>query len=68
MGSGSNWEQSLLNTKSLQVLHRKELSMSTGLKVFLWHVNVFYKQEINAKAGALGIEFCKPWNLPTDTP
>ena len=29
----SNWEQSMLYTKSLQVLHRKGISMLTGLKV-----------------------------------
>ena len=30
----SNWEQSMLYTKSLQVLHRKGISMLTGLKYF----------------------------------
>ena len=63
MGSGSNWEQSMLYTKSLQVLHRKGISMLTGLKVSsLTCKCVFYRPELNAKAGPHVIEFCKPWN------
>ena len=49
--------------KSLQVLHRKGISMVTGLKVSsLTCKCVFYRPELNAKAGPHGIEFCKPWN------
>ena len=63
MGSGSNWEQSMLHTKSLQVVHRKGISMLTGLKGSLLTCKcVFYRPELNAMAGAHGIEFCKPWN------
>ena len=63
MGSGSNWEQSMLYTKSLQVLHRKGISMLTGLKVpSLTCKSVFYGPELNSKVGPHGIEFCKPWN------
>ena len=63
MGSGSNWywEQSMLYTKSLQVLHRKGISMLTGLKVSsLTCKCVFYRPELNAKVGAHATEFCKP--------
>ena len=57
----SNWEQSMLYTKSLQVLHRKGISMLTGLKVSsLTCKCVFYRPELNAKAVAHGIELCKP--------
>ena len=57
----SNWEQSILYTKSLQVLYRKGISMLTGLKVSSMTCKcVFYRPEFNAKAGAYGIEFCKP--------
>ena len=57
----SNWEQSLLYTKSLQVLYRKGVSMLTGLKVSsLTCKGLFYRPELNAKAGPHGIEFCKP--------
>ena len=59
----SNWEQSMLHTKSLQVLHRKGISMLAGLKVSsLTCKYVFYRPELNAKAGHHGIDFCKPWN------
>ena len=59
----SNWEQSMLYTKSLQVLHRKGISMLTGLKVpYLTCKHVFYRLEPNAKAGPYGMEFWKPWN------
>ena len=55
----SNWEQNMLYTKSLQVLLRKGISMLTGLKVsYLTFKCVFYRPELNAKAGAHGIEFC----------
>ena len=58
-----NWKESMLYTKSLQVLHRKGISMLTGLKVSsLTCKCVFYRPELNAKAGPHGIEFCKPWN------
>ena len=64
---GSNWEESMLYTKSLQVLHRKRISLLTGLKVSsLTCEYVFYKPEHNAKAGGHGIEFCKPWNMSMD--
>ena len=59
----SNWEQSMFYTKSLQVLHRKGISMLTGLKVSsLTCKCVFYRPELNAKAGPHVIEFCRPWN------
>ena len=61
MGSGPNWEQSMLYTKSLQVLRRKGISMLTGLKVSsLTRKFVFYGPELNAKARLHGIEICKP--------
>ena len=57
----SHWEQSMLSTKSLQVLHRKGISMLTDLEVSsLTCKCVFYRPELNLKAGAHGIEFCKP--------
>ena len=63
----SNWEEGMLYTKSLQILHRKGISMLTGSKMsFLTCECVFYRPELNARAGAHGIEFCKPWNLPMD--
>ena len=53
----------MLYTKSLQVLHRKGISMLAGLKVSsLTCKYVFYRPELNAKAGPHGIDFCKPWN------
>ena len=56
----SNWEQSLLYTKSLQILYRRGVSMLTGLKVSsLTYKGLFYRPELNAKAGPHGIEFCK---------
>ena len=56
----SNWEQSMLYTKSLQVLHRKGISMLTDLKVpSLTCKCVFYRPELNAMAGAHVIEFFK---------
>ena len=59
----SNWEQSMLYTKSLQVLHRKGISMLAGLKVSsLTCKCVFYGPELIAKAEPHGIDFCKPWN------
>ena len=37
--------------------------MLAGLKVSsLTCKCVFYRPELNAKAGPHGIEFCKPWN------
>ena len=57
----------MLYTKRLQVLHRKGISILTGLKVSsLTCEYVFYRPGLNAKAGAHGIEFCKPWNIPMD--
>ena len=51
----------MLYTKSLQVLHRKGISMLTGLKVSsLTCKCVFYGPELNAEARPHGIEFCKP--------
>ena len=61
MGSGLNWKQSKLYTKSLQVSHRKGISMLTGLEVSSLTC-VFYGAELSAKAGPHGIEFSKPWN------
>ena len=67
MGSGSNWKQSKFYTKSLQVSHRKGISMLTGLEVSsLTCKCVFYGPELNAKARPHGIEFSKPWNETTD--
>ena len=57
----SNWKESMLYTKSLQVLHRKGISTLIGLKVSSLTC-VFYWPELNAKAGPHVIEFCKPWN------
>ena len=42
MGSGSNWEQSMLYTKSLQVLNRKGISMLRGLKMSSLTLNVYF--------------------------
>ena len=57
----SNWEESRLYTKILQVLHRKGISMLTALKVSsLTCKCVFYRPELNAKAGPHVIEFCRP--------
>ena len=51
----SNWEQSMLYTKSLYVLHATGISMLTGLKVLsLTCKCVFYRPELNAKAGYCG--------------
>ena len=50
MESGSNGEQSMLYTKSLHVLHRKGVSMLTGLKMsYLTCKCVFYGQELNER-------------------
>ena len=63
VGSGSNWEQSMIVSKSLQVLHRQGISMLTGLKVFYLTCKcVFDGPGLNAKSGPHEIEFCKPWN------
>ena len=63
----SNWEQSMLYTKSLHVLHATGISMLTGLKVSsLTCKCVFYRPKLNAKPEAHGIEFCKPWNMQMD--
>ena len=57
----SNWEQSMLYTKSLQVLRRKGIFMLTDLKVSLLTCKrVFYRPELNVTAGNYGIEFLKP--------
>ena len=51
----------MLYTKSLEVLHREGISMLTGLKVSsLTCKCVFYRPELNAKAGTHRIEFFKP--------
>ena len=51
----------MLYAKSFQVLHRKGISVLTGLKVSsLTSKCVFYRPELNAKAGPHGTEFCKP--------
>ena len=58
MGSGSNWEQSMLYTKSLQVLHRKPISLLTSLKVSsLTCKCVFYRTVLNAKVGPMELNF-----------
>ena len=72
MGSGSNWEQSMLYPKCLQVLHRKGISMLTGLKVSsLTCKCVFYGPKINAKAGPHvwnWILQALKWKIPMDRP
>ena len=64
MGSGSNLYQ--IGNKTcyiLEVLHRKGISMLTDLKLSsLTCKCVFYRPELNAKAGPHVIEFCRPWN------
>ena len=53
----------MLYAKSFKVLRRKGISMLTGLKVSSLTCRcVFYRPELNAKAGAHAIEFCKPLN------
>ena len=62
-----NWEQSMLNTKSLQVLLRKGIPILKGLKVSsLTCKCAFYRPELNAKVGPHGIEFWNPWNIPME--
>ena len=47
----------------MQDLHRKGISMLTGLRVSsLTCKCVFYRLELKAKAGPNGIELCKSWN------
>ena len=59
----SNWNESMLYTKSLQFLNRKGISMLTDLKVSsLTCKYVFYRPEHNVRVGTDGIESCKPWN------
>ena len=56
----SNWEQNMLYTKSLHVLHRKGISLLAGSKVFSSTCKcVFYGPERNTKGGPHGNEFCK---------
>ena len=63
----SNWEQSMLYTKSLQILHRKGIPIITGLKVSSVTCKcAFYRPELNAKVGAHEIEFWKLWNIPLE--
>ena len=48
----------MLYTKSLQVLHRNEISVLTGLKVSsLTGKCVFYRPELNAKGGPIELNF-----------
>ena len=48
----SNWEQSMLYTKSQQVSNRKRMCMLTALKMSsLICKYVFYRLELNAKSG-----------------
>ena len=48
----------MLYTKSLQVLHRKGISMLTDLKVFSLRCKcVFYKPELNSKADLIELNF-----------
>ena len=62
-----NWKESMLYTKSLQVLHRKGISMLTSLKVSsLTRKYVFHRPELNAKASPHGIKFCRPGNENTN--
>ena len=56
----SNWEQGMLYTKSLQVLHRKGISMSIGLKVSSFTRKcLFYRPELDANVGPHGTEYYK---------
>ena len=56
----ANLEQSMLYTKSLQVLHRKGTSMLTGLKVSsLTYKCVFTDQNLTQRGGPQRTEFCK---------
>ena len=56
----SNWVQSMLFTKSLQVLHRKGMSMLTRLKMSpLTCKCLYYRPELNAKRELHRTEFCK---------
>ena len=58
-----NFEKGMSYTKSLQVLHRKGISMLTDLKVFsLTCKCVFYRPELNVKGGLHRIESWKSWN------
>ena len=58
MGSGANREQSILYTKSLQVLHRKWISMLTGLKVpSLTCKFVFYGPELMHRRSPMELNF-----------
>ena len=60
MGSGSNWEQSMLYPKSFQDLHRKGISMLTDLKVSSFTCKcVFYRTELNEKGGPYRTESFK---------
>ena len=53
-----NWEQSMLHTKSYQVLNRKRISMLTVLKVsFLTCKCAFYRPELNAKGDLMELNF-----------
>ena len=54
----SNWEQSMLYTKSLQVLHRKGISMLAGLKVSsLTCKYVFYRPELMQRWNPIELNF-----------
>ena len=54
----SNWEQNILYTKTYQILHRKMISMLTGLKVSSLACRcAFYRREHNAKMGPHRTEF-----------
>ena len=58
MGSGSNQEQSILYTKGLQVLHRKWISVLTGLKVSpLTCKCVFYGPELMQRRNPMELNF-----------
>ena len=57
----------MLNTKSLHVLHRIGIYILKGLKVSsLSYKCVFFRPELNVKAGDHWIDFCKPWDIPLD--
>ena len=54
----SNWKQSLLYTKSLQVLYRQGISMLTGLKVSsLICKYVFYRPELMQRWNPIELNF-----------
>ena len=58
-----NWEQSMLYTKSWQILCRKRIPTSTGLEIssLAWKY-VFYRLKHKLRGGTHRIEFRRSWN------